>query len=334
MQLTPPKKRPLTPIHRQQNPRPQTHTLRKIHAPPKINRQQPPFPTQPTHVIKNRRIPDIRQAPQMLVLKRLVTRRINVPVPHRNLVNLKPWLRLRHLGKLLREIFALLRRALRRGWQGGELAVDLLQELAELAEVERAGLVGVVLLEEGVEAAHVVARLREPVFDLLGDFAPVLEGDLQGFGVAAVCGGDALEEGDDVVGYVVCDRRAVAYGVDGGLWSAEEAQMGICGQGVLVCLSGAELVGEAGGEGGLGCCKVNKSNQPGFCLVFAVIHSSESSKHRDNVGEGRYIQTPVDHRQKPIGSSLVTVSPFASFCVKRILSSLTSLTRAFVMTST
>lgn len=44
--------------------------------------------------------------------------------------------------------------------------------------------------------------------------------------------------------------------------------------------------------------------------------------------------TPVDQRQKPIGSSLVTISPLSSFCEKRILSGRTPSTLAFVKTST
>ena len=54
---------------------------------------------------------------------------------------------------------------------------------------------------------------------------------------------------------------------------------------------------------------------------------SEGAKRTD-------IPTPVDQRQNPIGSSFVIVSPFSPFCVKRILSGRTSLTREFVRTST
>lgn len=34
----------------------------------------------------------------------------------------------------------------------------------------------------------------------------------------------------------------------------------------------------------------------------------------------RNLPTPVDQRQKPIGSSLVMILPFSAFCVKMILS--------------
>ena len=48
-----------------------------------------------------------------------------------------------------------------------------------------------------------------------------------------------------------------------------------------------------------------------------------------------YPPTPVDHRQKPKESSLVTIVPFSvSFCVNRILSASTFVTRALVKTST
>ena len=180
-------------------------------------------------MIEHRRIANIRQTAQMPILKRLIARRVEIPIPHPNLIDLKPGLRFGHLRELPRQILPLLRGALRRRWQRCQLAINLLQQLAQLAEIQRARVIGVVLLEEGVEAAHVVARLRELVFHLLGDLAPVLEGNLQGLGVAAVFGGDGLQEGDDVVGDVVRDRGAVAYRVDGGLRGAEEAEVRVGG---------------------------------------------------------------------------------------------------------
>ncbi len=56
--------------------------------------------------------------------------------------------------------------------------------------------------------------LREALLDLPGDAAPVLEAELQVFGVGAVLPGQAADKGDDVVGDVVLHGRAVADGVD------------------------------------------------------------------------------------------------------------------------
>ena len=289
-------------------------------------------------MVENSRIANVRQTPQMLVLERLVHRAINIAVPRPNLINLQPGRGLRQLVELLRQILPLLRRALRRRGKRGQLAVNLLQEFAQLAKVEGAALVGVVLLKEAIQSPQVVARLRELLLHVLGDLLPIFEGDVHGFWVAAVFGGEALEEGDDAVGDVVLHGGAVADGVDGGLGGAKEAEVGIRGEGVLVVLIG-KFGGEAFAEGCLGFCMVSRVDERQEREVAQRISCHRMALHvcqyAGNIKAGmKYVQTPVDHRQNPMGSSLVTVSPLASFCVKRILSSLTSLTRAFVITST
>lgn len=85
----------------------------------------------------------------------------------------------------------------------------------QLAEVERAALVAVVLLEEPVQAAQVVGGLREPLLHALRDLPPLLERDVHLLRVPAFLVGERAEEGDEVVGDVVLDGGTVADGVDG-----------------------------------------------------------------------------------------------------------------------
>lgn len=161
-----------------------------------------------------------------------------------------------------------------------------------------------------------VGSLRETLLDALGNTAPFFECDDHFLRVLAFFVGEGAEEGDEVVGDVVLYRGAVADGVDGAEGSAVEAKMGVGFEGVAVIL-GFEFGGDAFAELGLGL-EAQKS------LVEKL--------YKVVVGEG--IPTPVDQRQKPIGNSLVTVSPFSPCCVNRILSGCTSLTLELVRTST
>ena len=120
----------------------------------------------------------------------------------------------RDLPQLAAQILALLVCALGGRREGGELVVDLVEEFGQFAEVERAGLVFVVLFEEAVEAAEMVGRLREALLDARCDVSPFAEGEVQLLRVFAFLPGDGAEEGDDVVGDVVLDGCAVADGVD------------------------------------------------------------------------------------------------------------------------
>ena len=76
---TSPKERALAPIHRQQNPRPQTDALREIHAPPQIHGHQPAAEAQPVEV-EHGRVANVREAAQVAVLERLVDGFVHVAV--------------------------------------------------------------------------------------------------------------------------------------------------------------------------------------------------------------------------------------------------------------
>ena len=108
----PPKHRSLTPIHRQQHPRPETDTLRKIHAPPQIHRQQPATEAQPVK-IKHGRITNVRQTAQMVVLKRFIHRVVQVAVI--DLIGCHPGRSLCELAEFPAKVLALLMGSLRRG---------------------------------------------------------------------------------------------------------------------------------------------------------------------------------------------------------------------------
>ena len=69
----------LTPIHSQQDPRPETDALREIHAPPQIHGHQPPAKTQPVEV-EHGRVANVREAAQVAVLERFVDGFVHVPV--------------------------------------------------------------------------------------------------------------------------------------------------------------------------------------------------------------------------------------------------------------
>jgi hypothetical protein len=119
-----------------------------------------------------------------------------------------------NLGKLVAEVDTLLVGTLGGGRQGSELGVDLVQELGQLAVVESAGVVLVVLFEEEVQAAEMVTGLREAFLHSVGNFCPFGEGEVDLLGIATLFPGDGAEEPDNVVCDVVLDRRAVTNGVD------------------------------------------------------------------------------------------------------------------------
>jgi hypothetical protein len=186
----------------------------------------------------------------VFILKRLVHR--SVQIPFNNLIRLQSLRGPRKLVKLVPEVLPLLVGALRGGRERSKLAVDLLEELAELAKVEGAGLVLVVFLEELVEALEVAYGLRKALLDLRGDVAPVGEVEFEVFGVFAVFPGEDAKEGDDVVGYVVLNGGTVADGVDITERGAVEAEVCVSFQSVPVGLDVAEPLGEALAELGLG----------------------------------------------------------------------------------
>ena len=191
----------------------------------------------------------------MVVIEGLVHRLVEVTVE--DLVCLHARRRGGELVELLAKVLALLVGALGRGREGGELVVDLSEELVHLAKVERAVLVLIVLLEEAVQPAQMVRGLREALLDLLRDAAPFGKGDLHDFGVFALLVGERTQEVHEVIGDIVLHSGAVADGVDGAEGGAVEAEMCVGFEGVFVGLDG-EAVGDAFAEVGLSClCRVS-----------------------------------------------------------------------------
>lgn len=261
----PSKHRPLTPIHRQQDPRAETDALGEIHAPPEIHGQQAAAEAQAAEV-EDGRVANVGQAAEVVVFKRLVHGVVQVAVV--DLVGRHPGRRLRQLAELPPQVLPLLVRALRRGRQRGQLGVDLDEQLVQFAEIQRPAAVLVVLLEQPVEAAEVVRGLREAFLDPLGDLAPFGEGDVYLFGVFAFFDGERAQEGDEVVGHIVLYGGAVADGVDGAERGAVEAQVGVGFQGVPVGLN-LELFGDAFAEVGLRC-EVMVSTQTSILLPARI----------------------------------------------------------------
>ena len=112
----------------------------------------------------------------MLVLEGLVDSFVEVAVV--NLIGPHARERGGDFGELMAEILALLVGALSGGREGGKFGVDLVKEFGKFAELEGAGLVLVVLLEELVKAAEVVGGLREALLDAVGYIAPFSEGEV------------------------------------------------------------------------------------------------------------------------------------------------------------
>ena len=236
IKLTPPKKRPLTPVHRQQNPRSHAHTHCKIRPTPNVNSDETRFEIQAPHVIKDSRVADVGQTAQMAVLKSFVDRVVHISID--DLISRETGRSLRHLVELLAQILALLMSALRRRGQRSQLVIDLEQQLMQFAEVQGTRFILVVLFEEPIQAAQMVRRLREALLDFGSNGAPFGEGDVHRGWVFALLPGQAAEEMDEVVGDVVLDGGAVADGVDGAEGGAVEAEVGVGFEGVVICLDG------------------------------------------------------------------------------------------------
>ena len=124
----------------------------------------------------------------MVVVKGLVDGLVEIAVE--DLVGQHTRRRGGELIELLTQVLALLVGSLGRGRERGELVVDLGEKLVELAEVERAVLILVVLLEETVQSTEMVRGLWEAFLDLLRDAAPFSKGDFHNFGIFALLVGE------------------------------------------------------------------------------------------------------------------------------------------------
>lgn len=201
----------LGPIHGEQDSRPQAHALREVDATPKVDSQQATREVEAVY-IKNGGVTDVRKRAEMPVLERLVGCFVKVTVI--DLVHAHAGGGARNGVELARQVLALLMGALGRGRERGQLRVNLAQQLVQLAEVESAALVLVVLLEQLVETAQMVCRLREACPHALGDQPPVRVRDVHVLRVLALLPSKRTQEGYDVVRHVVLHGRAVADSVD------------------------------------------------------------------------------------------------------------------------
>jgi hypothetical protein len=199
--------------------------------------------------VEDGRIANVRKTAQMLVVKGLVHGVIQVSVV--DLVQLHAERHPGELVELLGQIVALLMGALGGGGEGGELAVDLAEELVELAEVQRARLVSVVLLEQPVQSLEMVRGLREALLDPFGDGAPLSIVHVQRFRVAALFPGKRAQEGHDVGRDFVLDGCTVTDCVDVTERRAQDTAVGIGLEGVFVGLLW-ELLGDFSREISLG----------------------------------------------------------------------------------
>lgn len=140
----------------------------------------------------------------MPILECLVYSLIKVTVV--DFVGLETGKRGGNLGQFTAQVHALLVSALGSGRQGRELGINLVQELGQLAVVESAGVVLVVLLEEQIQATEVVRGLREASLNTSSKFGPFGESEVHFLRVAAFLPGNGAEEPDDVVCDIVLDR--------------------------------------------------------------------------------------------------------------------------------
>lgn len=157
-----------------------------------------------------------------------------------------------HLGQLATQILALLVGALGGGGQRGQFGVDLVKEFGEFAEVESAGVVTVILLEQLVEPSKVVGGLREALLHAGGHVLPFPEREVQFFGVLPSLPRDGAEEGDDMVRDVVLHGRAIANGIHVTQRCSDEAEVGIRLKSMFVILR-VELVGKLLAKFGPSC---------------------------------------------------------------------------------
>lgn len=139
----------------------------------------------------------------MLVLERLVDSLVEVTIV--DLVGLETGKCGGNLGQFTAQIHTLLVSALGSSRQGSELRVNLVQELRQLAVVESAGVVLVVLLKESIQATEMVRGLREAFLNPSGEFSPFGKSEVHFLGVTAFLPGNGAEEPDDVVCDVVLD---------------------------------------------------------------------------------------------------------------------------------
>ena len=214
--------RPLAPVHRQQDAGAEADALGKVDAAPQVHGQQAAAEAEAVDV-EDGGVADVGQAAEVAVLEGLGHGVVDVAVA--DVVGRHARAGARQLVELARQVLALLVRALRRGRQARQLGVDLVQQLVELAEVERAALVLVVLGEQPVQPPQVVRRLREALLDLLRHVPPLRERDVQRRGVLALLVRQAAQEVHDVVGHVVLHRGAVANGVHGAERRAVDTQV-------------------------------------------------------------------------------------------------------------
>ena len=173
--LTPAKKRALAPVHGQQDASAQTDTLGKVDTAPQIHGQEPSREVHAAEV-EDGSVANVRQAAEVLVLEGLVDGLVDIAVA--DVVCDQAGSGVGHLVELTAQILALLVGSLGGCGQGGNLVVDLAQQLVQLSEVQGAAAVLVVLVEELVKAAQVVGRLREALLDARGHLAPLAEGNL------------------------------------------------------------------------------------------------------------------------------------------------------------
>ena len=157
----------------------------------------------------------------MVVVEGLVDRLVEIAVE--DLVCLHARRRCRQLIEFLAEVLALLVSTLGCSREGSELVIDLSEQLVELAKIERAILVLVVLLKQAIQPAEMVRGLRKAFLDLLRNAAPFSKGELHSFRVFALLISKRAQEVHEVVGDVVLHGGAVADGVDGAERSAIEA---------------------------------------------------------------------------------------------------------------
>ena len=240
-ELTSAKERSLAPVHGEQDPRAEADALCEVDAAPEIDGEQAPAETQAAKV-KDGRVAHVREGAHVAVGEGLEDGVVEVAVV--DLVGPEARQGDGHLVEFLAEVLALLVGALGRGGERGELRVDLDEEFVQLAKVEGAALVLVVLLEQPVQALQVARSLREALSHASCDVAPFLEGDLELVRVLALLPRHGAQEGGQVVGDVVLDGGAVADGVDVAERRAEDAQVRVGLERVPVVLRVAELLGD------------------------------------------------------------------------------------------
>ena len=128
-------KRPLSPVHGQHDPRPQTNTLGKVNTTPEIHSQDATAEVQTTKV-KDGGVANVRQASEMFIIKGLIDSLVKVTVV--DLVGLHAGHGSCNLSEFAAEVLALLVCALGGGGKGGEFRVNLVEEFGEFFKVKGA----------------------------------------------------------------------------------------------------------------------------------------------------------------------------------------------------